>query len=63
MPTVRIHTGDELVIGKNTPDRNRRGRTVALTIGGAASAFGIAEVSARASAAKLSEPTRNVAMN
>ncbi len=45
------------------PDRNSSGRIVAFTIGGAASAFGITAVIARASAAKDRDPIRNVTTN
>ena len=45
------------------PDRNSSGRIVAFTIGGEASAFGIAAVSARARAANDSDPTSSVARN
>ena len=45
------------------PERNSSGRIAAFTIGGAASAFGITPVSASASAANDSAPTRNVTMN
>ena len=45
------------------PERKRSGRIAAFTIGGAASAFGITQVRASASAANDSDPTRNVTVN
>ena len=57
-----IHVGASS-IGKKIPERNSSGSTAALTIGGAASALGIAAVSASASAAKLKPPTSNVRTN
>ena len=58
--TVVIHVGASSSSGMKMPDRNSSGRIVAFTIGGAASAFGITQVSASASAANDSDPTRNV---
>ena len=49
--------------GMKMPDRNNSGRIVAFTMGGAASAFGIAGVSASAMAANDNEPTTKVTMN
>ena len=42
------------------PDRNSKGRIVALTTAGDASAFGISAVTARPSAAKLAAPTSSI---
>ena len=41
LPTALIHVGVSSPSGMKMPERNSSGRIVALTIGGAASAFGI----------------------
>ena len=45
------------------PDRNNRGRIVAFTTAGAASALGITDVTASPSAEKVAAPTTTVTMN
>ena len=60
---VSIHCGASGPTGMKMPERNSRGRIVAFTIGGAASAFGIAGVSASPSAAKLAAPTRTTTID
>ena len=52
-----IHAGALSPSGMNTPDRNSNGRIVALTIAGAASAFGMTAVIANPRAQKLAAPT------
>jgi hypothetical protein len=50
VPTVMIHCGVLSPSGTKMPERNRSGRIDALTMGGAASAFGMTAVIASASA-------------
>ena len=52
-----IHAGASSPSGMKMPERKSNGRIAALTMGGAASAFGIAPVNASASAANDSAPT------
>src|SRR5271165_680902 len=58
-----IHAGALLPSGMKTPDRNSSGRIDALTIAGAASAFGMTAVTANPSAQKLAAPTSNMTRN
>ena len=58
-----IQSGVRSSSGKKMPERKSSGRIAALTIGGAASAFGIAPVSARARAANDNAPIANVTEN
>ena len=46
--------------GMNTPDRKSNGRIVALTIGAAASAFGMIAVTANPSAQNATAPTTSM---
>ena len=57
-----IHSGASGPSGMKIPDRNSRGRMIALTIAGAASAFGTIAVVASPSAENAIAPTTTVTM-
>ena len=58
-----IQAGALLPSGMKTPDRNSSGRIDALTMAGAASAFGMTAVTAKPSAQKVAAPTSSMTRN